>query len=71
MTDGTDGIATMQLLASKGLLVLIAVALGHSWLDYPLIGVGIAGVATLSWVVARNRLETRLAIGLAARRACW
>ena len=74
MTDGTDGIATMQLLASKGLLVLlwlhppvlvlIAVAVGHSWLDYPLIGVGIAGVATLSWVVARNRLETRLAIGL-------
>lgn len=75
MIESHSTLDGLRLTASKALLVFIwlhiplllamAALLRQDWLVSAALGSFLAGAATLSWVVSRNSLETRLMIGVA------
>ncbi|HQT80407.1 MAG TPA: hypothetical protein PLD10_25490, partial [Rhodopila sp.] len=70
MIESHSTLDGLRLTASKALLVFIwlhiplllamAALLRQDWLISAALGSFLAGAATLSWVVSRNSLETRL-----------
>jgi methyl-accepting chemotaxis protein len=75
MNDTESGLDELRRVATKGLLAflwlhiglnaVVAVIVGHDWTSPALIGVGLAGAATLSWRTLGSVLATRLIVAVA------